>query len=394
MRKRSRRGSPPPAFPLPLDLVLEVAARSDPATLVRCAASSKDVRRRVPDPAFRQPPPPPPRRPLRPLPHARPPGRDAGPGPAPSGLRHGSTSGQQLPASFHDAYGSAAAGRKHILLATKPTGSNLCVLVADDDTKISIWSQSGRSPARWGERPEAVIKIDGMIKVRLEWFAERSGVVLISAAGSRYFWLDLPRSWEIFSLSAPPLPARRISAAKRPPRDATTREEASNIRCPQPRTSPPNKGLPSRRGRGAADVASTELLRSKKRMKLFDRIGRGSWRQMKAALAETRRRHRRQVAAHLTRSSVLPATRERMVMRTSSSRRKPSSSARACSPDTPARFMEFRCTDSAPSLLIAAAPEAEPSRRRCRRSAGTMVDGSIDGSRCPPLLRATQGAGN
>ncbi|KAG2615415.1 hypothetical protein PVAP13_3NG059300 [Panicum virgatum] len=119
----------------------------------------------------------------------------------------------KLPASFHAAYGSAAAGRKHILLATKPTCSNLCVLVADDKTKISVWSQSGRSPARWGERPEAVIKIDGMLtftsrmgrfliqeasegKVRLEWFAERSGVVLITAGG-RYFWLDL-RSREIF----------------------------------------------------------------------------------------------------------------------------------------------------------------------------------------------------
>ena len=53
-RKRSRRGpSPPPAFPLPLDLVLEVAAHSDPATLVRCAAASKDLRRSVADPAFR-----------------------------------------------------------------------------------------------------------------------------------------------------------------------------------------------------------------------------------------------------------------------------------------------------------------------------------------------------
>ncbi|RLM98232.1 hypothetical protein C2845_PM06G13210 [Panicum miliaceum] len=377
MPKRSRRGPSPPAFPLPLDLVLEVAARSDPATLVRCATASKDLRRRVADPAFRG------RLRLR-LRHAdrfvpslmrghlvETRGQDqhlvdyaTGEGAAtgcfvPSGgetprlhepmaardasseveLRvcnpvtgrsqtvprgprfhgqyvllvgdseggtvgrpfqvlkvtsvlskrsgrrclqiqtfssvHGTWSPRvrigtpnvhggwlrrtplvangavhwlcrsdtsyyifkldvgaasaaaqvtatKLPASFHAAYGSAAAGRKHILLATKPTCRNLCVLVTDDDTMISIWSQSGCSPARWGERPEAVIKIDGMMtftrwvgnakfqfqiqeaskgKVRLEWFAERSGVVLISAAGSRYFWLDL-RSREIFRCSS------------------------------------------------------------------------------------------------------------------------------------------------------------------------------------------------
>nr|TKW25091.1 LOW QUALITY PROTEIN: hypothetical protein SEVIR_3G093900v2 [Setaria viridis] len=115
----------------------------------------------------------------------------------------------KLSASFHGAYGRAAAGQKHILLATKPACMNLCVLVTDSD-RISVWSQSGCSPARWGERPEAVIKIDAVMnftswlgrrwqtcKVRLEWFAERSGVVLIVAPGSRYFWLDL-RTKEIF----------------------------------------------------------------------------------------------------------------------------------------------------------------------------------------------------
>ncbi|CAL5084553.1 unnamed protein product [Urochloa decumbens] len=40
--------------PLPLDIVLEIAARSDPATLVRCAAACRDARRRVADPAFRR----------------------------------------------------------------------------------------------------------------------------------------------------------------------------------------------------------------------------------------------------------------------------------------------------------------------------------------------------
>uniref|UniRef100_A0A0Q3Q7C3 F-box domain-containing protein n=1 Tax=Setaria italica TaxID=4555 RepID=A0A0Q3Q7C3_SETIT len=52
MRKGSRRGSSSPPFPLPLDLVLEIAALSDPATLVRCVAASKDLHRRIADPAF------------------------------------------------------------------------------------------------------------------------------------------------------------------------------------------------------------------------------------------------------------------------------------------------------------------------------------------------------
>lgn len=96
------------------------------------------------------------------------------------------------------------------LLATKtPTGNtnNLCVLVADSH-KISIWSQSSGCspvPARWGDRPEAVVMLDEQLwsssladagdEVRLEWFAERSGVVLISAPGSRCLasgWISAP----------------------------------------------------------------------------------------------------------------------------------------------------------------------------------------------------------
>lgn len=50
MRKRPRRSWPP----LPLDLVVEIAARSDPGTLVRCAAASKDLHRRIAgDPSLR-----------------------------------------------------------------------------------------------------------------------------------------------------------------------------------------------------------------------------------------------------------------------------------------------------------------------------------------------------
>ncbi|OEL26347.1 hypothetical protein BAE44_0012630 [Dichanthelium oligosanthes] len=47
--KRSRRCK---HASFPLDLLPEVAARSDPATLVRCAATSKEIRRHIADPAF------------------------------------------------------------------------------------------------------------------------------------------------------------------------------------------------------------------------------------------------------------------------------------------------------------------------------------------------------
>ncbi|KAF8679411.1 hypothetical protein HU200_045755 [Digitaria exilis] len=44
---RPKRQTPP----LPLDILLEIAARSDPATLIRCAATGRDMRRRAADPA-------------------------------------------------------------------------------------------------------------------------------------------------------------------------------------------------------------------------------------------------------------------------------------------------------------------------------------------------------
>ncbi|XP_025801799.1 uncharacterized protein LOC112881352 [Panicum hallii] len=42
------------AASLPLDLVADIAARSDPVTLVRCAATCGDLRGRVADPGFRR----------------------------------------------------------------------------------------------------------------------------------------------------------------------------------------------------------------------------------------------------------------------------------------------------------------------------------------------------
>ncbi|KAJ1280862.1 hypothetical protein BS78_04G264700 [Paspalum vaginatum] len=39
---------------LPLDIVLDIAARTDPATLVRCAATCRDLHARVADPGFQR----------------------------------------------------------------------------------------------------------------------------------------------------------------------------------------------------------------------------------------------------------------------------------------------------------------------------------------------------
>ncbi|CAN6206179.1 unnamed protein product [Urochloa humidicola] len=51
---RGARRRKPQTPSLPLDIVLDIAARTDPATLVRCAATCSDVRGRVADPAFRR----------------------------------------------------------------------------------------------------------------------------------------------------------------------------------------------------------------------------------------------------------------------------------------------------------------------------------------------------
>jgi len=99
------------------------------------------------------------------------------------------------------------------------------VLVADGD-KISAWTQSTRF--KWNEQPQLVIQLQDAISrllgsvgderllkptpswmsprehVILEWFAERSGIVLIRRMRDKYyFWLDL-QSMEIVRWSRDP----------------------------------------------------------------------------------------------------------------------------------------------------------------------------------------------
>ncbi|TVU00372.1 hypothetical protein EJB05_54193, partial [Eragrostis curvula] len=113
----------------------------------------------------------------------------------------------ELPMSFHQEYGSTAAARKQLLLATKPSvaGSRrLCVFAADSD-KISVWAQSERDPSRWTRQPQMEIKRElitlfgwddrlvqeRMRTVRLEWFSDRSGSMLFDVPGEGCYMLDV-----------------------------------------------------------------------------------------------------------------------------------------------------------------------------------------------------------
>ncbi|CAL5097770.1 unnamed protein product [Urochloa decumbens] len=113
----------------------------------------------------------------------------------------------RLPARIHGACREARL--HHMVLASMSPGGRPVVLVADSD-RISMWAQHEHS-ARWKERPETVVDKEAVERYtqtgglmgrwigvpQLEWFAERSGVVLfrfISFGG--WFWLDL-RSMEV-----------------------------------------------------------------------------------------------------------------------------------------------------------------------------------------------------
>nr|TKW25089.1 hypothetical protein SEVIR_3G093800v2 [Setaria viridis] len=102
----------------------------------------------------------------------------------------------ELPKSFHRACRFLEDRTEQILLATSSSGRSLIVLVANNDM-ISGWAQSERT-GKWSKRPQFV-KDCGVMKgrpgsVRLEWFAEKSGIVLVTAPDSAcFFWISSPR---------------------------------------------------------------------------------------------------------------------------------------------------------------------------------------------------------
>ncbi|TVU37386.1 hypothetical protein EJB05_10698, partial [Eragrostis curvula] len=89
----------------------------------------------------------------------------------------------------------------YLLVAASPCGS-LMVLVADR-MKISAWMQE-KQTAKWKQKAQDVVKNDDIpsekthstFDIRLLWFAERSGIVLVYLICYGFFWLDL-RSMEI-----------------------------------------------------------------------------------------------------------------------------------------------------------------------------------------------------
>ncbi|KAK3125940.1 hypothetical protein QOZ80_7BG0611680 [Eleusine coracana subsp. coracana] len=106
---------------------------------------------------------------------------------------------------------------QHLLATTSPGGSPV-VLVNDVDGKVSAWSQS-KQTFKWKQRPQLVVDRERLVrfavsvggrrpheyyKVRLHWFAERSGVVLVEIQYCGFFWVDL-RTMEIVRWFSDPL---------------------------------------------------------------------------------------------------------------------------------------------------------------------------------------------
>jgi hypothetical protein len=107
---------------------------------------------------------------------------------------------------------------KH-LLVTMEAGGIPAVLVADGE-KVSAWTHQPKHTASWSRQPEVVIEYETISRlldsvsdvrmrererehVKLEWFAERSGIVLVLARDYHFLWLDL-RSKKIVRWSADP----------------------------------------------------------------------------------------------------------------------------------------------------------------------------------------------
>ncbi|CAN6185669.1 unnamed protein product [Urochloa humidicola] len=110
-----------------------------------------------------------------------------------------------LPETFPRA---TSAWEPQYILATATARGSPIVLVADDD-KVSVWAQS-KHKSGWEKQAHVVIHKDEIVRfkmgasaqtnvwvpydaapIKLEWFAERSGAVLIRMYGYGFFWLDL-----------------------------------------------------------------------------------------------------------------------------------------------------------------------------------------------------------
>ncbi|KAF8658222.1 hypothetical protein HU200_059444 [Digitaria exilis] len=109
----------------------------------------------------------------------------------------------KLPPSFHRECESPRPRlAQQILLATASPAGRLMVLVANHG-RITSWMMSEHAArSRWVDRPQVVVEFEDIERqigvqerpvkrVRLEWFAEMRGIVLVTTPLSGFFWLEL-----------------------------------------------------------------------------------------------------------------------------------------------------------------------------------------------------------
>ncbi|TVU37375.1 hypothetical protein EJB05_10686, partial [Eragrostis curvula] len=113
-----------------------------------------------------------------------------------------------LPASFPNTI-----RHSYLLVTMAAAGGTPVMLVADHD-KITAWAQAKRT-AKWAKEPQVVAECEAILRllqyqdgwrqsiladqnlhVHLMWFAQRSGIVLVTIDARGSFWLDL-RSMKI-----------------------------------------------------------------------------------------------------------------------------------------------------------------------------------------------------
>ncbi|KAF8658178.1 hypothetical protein HU200_059447 [Digitaria exilis] len=109
----------------------------------------------------------------------------------------------KLPPSFHRECESPRPRlAQQILLATASPAGRLMVPVANHG-RITSWMMSEHAArSRWVDRPQVVVEFEDIERqigvqerpvkrVRLEWFAEMRGIVLVTTPLSGFFWLEL-----------------------------------------------------------------------------------------------------------------------------------------------------------------------------------------------------------
>ncbi|KAL6905899.1 hypothetical protein ACP4OV_003500 [Aristida adscensionis] len=110
----------------------------------------------------------------------------------------------RLPASFH-ARCPPHRRFEHVTLATAWVGANPAVVMVDTG-RVWMWVRPERATTRWRERAQVVVEKEAIMAFtgemgepvldygygQVEWFGERSGVLLLRFPLLGYLWLHLP----------------------------------------------------------------------------------------------------------------------------------------------------------------------------------------------------------